>query len=253
MMKNPWPFPKLFAHRGGGKLAPENTLAAMRLGISLGYRAMEFDVKLSKDGVAFLLHDTTLERTSNGQGAAGDLDWAAIAALDAGGWHSPAFRGEPVARFDETARLLIDAHAFANVEIKPTPGVERETGLRVAGLCAHLWRDSADPPLISSFSFEALMAVREAAPHLPRGWLINTPSEEEFTRLASLEAVSLHCHHEKISREQLDRFHGAGYRVLTYTVNNATRAAELFEWGIDGIFTDNLAEFAQRFPEVLAS
>jgi glycerophosphoryl diester phosphodiesterase len=252
-MKTPWPYPKLFAHRGGGKLAPENTLAAMRLGISLGYRAVEFDVKLSRDGIAILLHDATLERTTSGKGAAGDTTWAILAALDAGAWHSLAFRGEPVARFDETASLLIEAGVAANVEIKPTPGAEAETGKRVAELSALYWRDAKVPPLLSSFSFEALEAAHGAAPHLPRAWLINTPGEEEFARLPALGAVSLHCHHEKISRDQVARFHDAGYRVLTYTVNDEARAAQLMEWGIDGIFTDNLAEFARRFPQALAS
>ena len=68
-----WPYPKLVAHRGGGSLAPENTLAAIRLGQSLGFRAHEFDVKLSKDNVAMLLHDATLERTTSGKGRAADF------------------------------------------------------------------------------------------------------------------------------------------------------------------------------------
>ena len=225
----------------------------MRLGISLGYRAVEFDVKLSKDGVAILLHDDTLERTTSGKGAAGEMNWALLAALDAGEWHSVAFRGEPVARFDDTARLLIDAGVSANVEIKPAPGVERETGRRVAELSASYWRDAKVPPLLSSFSFEALVAAREAAPQLPRAWLINAPGEEDWVRLEALEAVALHCHHEKISREQLARLHDRGYRVLTYTVNDGARAAQLLEWGIDGMFTDNLAEFAREFPVALAS
>ena len=78
----PWPFPLWIAHRGAGKLAPENTLAAFRLGAAHGYRAFECDVKLSADGVPFLLHDDTLERTSNGQGIAGEQPWAVISQLD---------------------------------------------------------------------------------------------------------------------------------------------------------------------------
>ena len=84
-MTDAWPYPRIFAHRGGGTLAPENTLAAFRLGQSLGYRAHEFDVKLSKDNVAVLLHDATLERTTNGTGRAADFDYAQLAKLDAGG------------------------------------------------------------------------------------------------------------------------------------------------------------------------
>ena len=81
-----WPYPRWIAHRGAGKLAPENTLAAFRLGASHGYRAFECDVKLSADGVPFLLHDTTLERTTSGQGTASQLTWGELSRLDAGGW-----------------------------------------------------------------------------------------------------------------------------------------------------------------------
>src|SRR5258706_12150430 len=82
-----WPYPRWIAHRGAGKLAPENTLAAFRLGAAHGYRMFECDVKLSADGVAFLLHDATLERTTSGQGTASRLAWSELARLDAGAWH----------------------------------------------------------------------------------------------------------------------------------------------------------------------
>ena len=82
-MNAPWPYPLWIAHRGAGKLAPENTLAAFRVGASHGYRAFECDVKLSADGVPFLLHDTTLQRTTDGHGVAGDRPWSELARLDA--------------------------------------------------------------------------------------------------------------------------------------------------------------------------
>ena len=89
---NPWPYPRWIAHRGAGKLAPENTLAAFKLGAAHGYRMFECDVKLSAGGVPFLLHDATLERTTNGHGVAGERPWQALTALDAGSWHSPAMQ-----------------------------------------------------------------------------------------------------------------------------------------------------------------
>src|SRR6218665_2167627 len=100
----PWPSPRWIAHRGAGLLAPENPLAAFRLGARHGYRMFECDAKLSRDGVPFLLHDTTLERTTNsvqalGQGASrtgGDHRWSALSRLDAGAWHSPGYAGEPL-------------------------------------------------------------------------------------------------------------------------------------------------------------
>ncbi len=246
-----WPYPRLFAHRGGGTLAPENTLAAFRLGQSLGYAGHEFDVKLSRDGVAILLHDPTLERTTNGAGRAAEHTWEQLRALDAGGWHSAAFRGEPLPTFEEAARLLRAEGTLANVEIKPSPGFERATGERVAALAAQLWQDAAVPPLLSSFSFEALMAAKAAAPQLPRGWLASQFVEEDWERLAALEAVSLHTNHRKLAPENIARLHERGYRVLAYTVNEVAAAERWFAAGIDGLVTDNLREFAARFPDAI--
>ncbi|HSN22524.1 MAG TPA: glycerophosphodiester phosphodiesterase [Usitatibacter sp.] len=246
-----WPYPRIFAHRGGGSLAPENTLAAFRLGQSLGYAAHEFDVKLSKEGVAILLHDPTLERTTNGQGRAADLTWEALRKLDAGSWHSDEFRGEPLATFEEVAQLLRSKGTLANVEIKPTPGLERETGERVARLAAQLWAGAGVPPLLSSFSFEALMSAKAVAPQLPRGWLASRFSEEDWDRMAALEAVSVHTNHTKLEPANIPRLHAKGYRVLAYTVNDASAAERLFAAGVDGLFTDNLREFAVRFPEAI--
>ena len=246
-----WPFPKIFAHRGGGSLAPENTLAAVKLGQSLGYRAHEFDVKLSRDQVALLLHDETLERTTNGRGRAADLPWEKLRTLDAGAWHSAAFRGEPLASFEETAKLLRSKGTMANVEIKPTPGFDRVTGTRVAQAAREYWKGAPVMPLFSSFSFEALMAAKEAAPEIARGWLVNAFTDADWPRLEALEAVSLHTSFKTLPVERIAEIQARGYRVMLYTVNEIARAEALLAAGVDGIFTDNLRDFAARFPTLI--
>ena len=245
---NPWPYPRLIAHRGGGSLAPENTLAAIRLGQSLGYRAHEFDVKLSKDAVSMLLHDATLERTTSGKGRAADFAWADLAKLDAGGWHSREFRGEPLASFADAAALLKSKGTIAEVEIKPTPGFERETGLQVAREAADFWKGAPVPPLLSSFAFDALMAAKEVAPHLPRAWLADELNDEEWGRLEMLGAVSFNTSRKKLLASHVSRLKDSGYRVQVYTVNDVEEAKRFFALGVDGLFTDNLREFAQAFP-----
>ena len=247
-----WPYPRLFAHRGGGSLAPENTLAAVKLGQSLGYRAHEFDVKLTKDNVAMLLHDATLERTTTGKGRAADFTWQELAGLDAGAWHSPGFKGERLATFEAVARQLIANGDMANVEIKPTPGTGRETGLAVAREAAKLWAGAKTPPLLSSFDFDALMAAKEAAPELPRAWLVDKFTEAEWERLEQLQAVSLNTNHKKFDVADVARLRARGYRVMLYTVNDVAMAARLFEAGVDSLFTDNLEVFAQRFPQMIS-
>jgi glycerophosphoryl diester phosphodiesterase len=243
-----WPYPRLFAHRGGGNLAPENTLAAIRAGQSVGYCAQEFDVKLSKDAVAMLLHDDTLERTTSGRGRAAGLTMKELLELDAGSWHSPPFRGERLPTFDDAAKLLRSKDTLANVEIKPTQGFERQTGAEVAARAAELWKGAKVPPLLSSFSFDALKAAQQAAPSLPRAWLTDDFTAADWQKLAALDAVSLHTDHQALDVRDIARLHDEGYRILVYTVNDIATAERLFEAGVDGLFTDNLSAFAEHFP-----
>src|SRR5690606_39490480 len=129
---NPWPYPQWVAHRGAGRAAPENTLAAFRLGASQGFRMMEYDVKLSADDVPILLHDDTLDRTSDGKGRAADYRFSELARHDFGGWHSAAYAGEPVATLYGIAAYTRANGIHSNIEIKPTTGMGTHTGEQIA-------------------------------------------------------------------------------------------------------------------------
>jgi len=242
MKPSPWPL--WIAHRGAGKLAPENTLAAFRLGAQHGYRAFECDVKLSADGVAFLLHDATLERTSNAQGVAGDRPWSELARVDAGTWHSRAYAGEPIPTLDNIAAFChASAHAL-NIEIKPTPGVERRTGEVVAREAKRLWHGHATPPLLSSFEPEALEGARSSAPQLPRALLIDTLVDGWFERAQSLGCVAVVANHRLFSTEMVARLHAANQWALCYTVNDDSSARALLGMGLDGLITDAVDRFS---------
>jgi glycerophosphoryl diester phosphodiesterase len=159
-----WNFPFWIAHRGAGKLAPENTLAAFRVGSQHGYHAFECDVKLSRDGELFLLHDATLLRTTSLRdqwGNAADVNaaahgWPQLAGLDAGAWHSRAFAGEPMPRLESIVRHAQANGARLNLEIKPIPGMGAATGKAVAAYCAKAFEGRSDWPLLSSFTVESL-------------------------------------------------------------------------------------------------
>ena len=233
-----WPYPRYIAHRGAGKLAPENTLAAMRAGHALGYRMVEFDVKLSGDGVPFLLHDDTLDRTTSGRGRADALTWAELSKLDAGRWHSPAFAGEPLPMLEQVARWAIANDVACNIEIKPVPGCERATGAAVALDALALWRGARVQPLLSSFSEEALAAARGAVPELPRAMLYEHIPPDWEDRLARLECVALDTDYRELDAAIVAAAHQAGYKVLTYTANEPAVVSRLAGWGVDGIITD---------------
>jgi glycerophosphoryl diester phosphodiesterase len=233
-----WKYPQFVAHRGGGSLAPENTLSALRTGTQFGYQMAEYDVKLSKDGVAILMHDAALERTTNGKGAAGDLDFAALAALDAGSWFSPAFAGEAIPTLGAIARYTQAVGMASNIEIKPTPGLETVTGTCVAELAQTLWSGVSPPPLLSSFSLESLRAAKQAAPSLPRGWITDTLKAGWQQALAELECVSLHLKHTLVTKALIAELHNQGLRWAVWTVNDPVRASELLSWGVDAVITD---------------
>lgn len=243
---NEWPYPKIVAHRGGGKLAPENTLAAIDVGASFGHIMIEFDAKLSDDQQVFLLHDDTLERTSNGQGIAGNLPWAQLSKIDAGSWYSPKFSGEPLPLLSQVAARCRQYNMKANIEIKPTTGLEVETGKIVALAARQLWLDQP-PPLLSSFSIESLTAAKLAAPELPRGLLLDEWRDDWRELITSLECISIHLNHQLLSQQLTKQLKESGLRILVYTVNSPSRASQLLAWGVDAICTDAIDIIGPNF------
>jgi glycerophosphoryl diester phosphodiesterase len=239
-----WPYPLWIAHRGAGKLAPENTLAAFRLGAAHGYRMFECDAKLSADGVVFLMHDATLERTTNGQGVGGDLPWHALSHLDAGSWHSSAYAGESLPTLEALAQFCLANSYLLNIEIKPTPGIEAATGEAVARLVVRLWAGAAVPPLLTSFKPEALAAALQTAPELPRGLLVDTLWDGWFAKARTLGCVAVVANYALWDAATVAQVHGAGMRCLSYTVNDDWAAQHLLNLGTDGIITDRVDLFS---------
>ena len=246
-----WPYPRWIAHRGAGKLAPENTLAAFRLGARHHYRMFECDAKLSADGVPFLLHDATLDRTTNAReifgpapsNVGGDHPWSELARLDAGSWHDRCYAGEPLPTLENISRFCMANGYMLNIEIKPTPGVERRTGEVVARHADRLWNDAPVPPLLTSFRIDALEGAMTTAPRLPRGLLLDTLVAGWLEQAKALECVAVVCHHALWDTVTVDQVHGAGMHCLSYTVNDERAAQRLIELGTDGIITDRVELF----------
>ncbi|MGE0311261.1 MAG: glycerophosphodiester phosphodiesterase [Lautropia sp.] len=245
-----WPYPRRCAHRGAGKLAPENTLAAFRVGAQHGYRMFEFDVKVSADGVPYLLHDATMPRTTSARGKAAGLDWAALSRIDAGAWHSPAWAGEPIPTLAAIERYLQANRFMADIEIKPVPGTERQTGAAIAAHCARSWLGStarkanATVALLTSFSADALAAAHKEEPRLPRGLLLDKLPVDWLDRVRAHDCVALATNHEALSADIVAKAHANRLRVVAYTVNDLRRVNLLDRWGVDCIVTDAVDKIA---------
>jgi glycerophosphoryl diester phosphodiesterase len=255
-----WPYLNICAHRGAGKLAPENTLEAFQYGASFGHRMFEFDVKLSADNVSFLLHDDTLDRTTSGQGAAGLLNMHSLGLLDAGMTVLDPDTKFSVAtshtirlpRFQDVAHWLLENKFLANVEIKPSPGREAETGAQVARDCLAIWeaffRQSPAtkpliPPLLSSFSEVALAAAKEAVPQLPRALLLDSLPSDWPQRCRALDVVALDANYRVLSAEVIEAAKTNRLRVVSYTINDSQVLQRLFAAGLDCAITDKVDEF----------
>ena len=249
MMKDSfeWRYPQRVAHRGGGSLAPENTLAAMRVGHAHGYRMIECDVKLTGDGTLMLMHDDLVERTTNGAGRIAGMTWGEIARLDAGHYRRdrmPQFVGEPVPALIAIARWCIANAMAINIEIKPCPGREYETGAAAAIEAKRLWLDVELPPLLSSFSETSLAAARRFAPELPRALLQDKLTADWPERVARLDCVGIDTNYRELTQDIVVAAKRQGYRVLCYTPNEPMLVGDLSTWGVDGVNTDAIDRIA---------
>ncbi len=230
--------PKVIGHRGAAAYAPENTLEGIREAARRGARWVEVDAKLTGDGVVILMHDDTLDRTTNGGGAVAEASYREIGLLDAGAWFGAAWRGARVPRLVDALSLLIELDLQANVEIKPCPGREVETATAVAEIVHRCWRPGRPRPLLSSFSRTSLSSARAAMPDIPRGLLIWEFRSDWAAAAATLDCVSIHCAERHLTSQWAGEIRRAGFGLAVYTVNDPGRARELRAWGAQCLITD---------------
>ena len=235
-----WPYPKIVAHRGGGALAPENTLGAMRLGASMGFKGVEFDVMLAGDGTPVIIHDETVDRTTDGRGEVPKMSYAELSVFTIN-------RTEKIPCYEDVVRLCRELGLWANVEIKPAKGHERATGEAVARMTRAFWRGAPLGPLMSSFSVDALAAARAVAPELPRGYLVDRIPGDWRDTMTRLGCVSLHCNYSSLTRNLADEIHAEGYAILLWTVNDPEIARQMLGFGADCLVTDALDKISPAF------
>ncbi|TAH34400.1 MAG: glycerophosphodiester phosphodiesterase [Planctomycetota bacterium] len=230
--------PRVVGHRGAARRAPENTLAGLRKARELGCTWVEFDVKLTADRQLILMHDDTLDRTTNGRGPVAQTALAEIRELDAGAWFDPSFLGERVPTFEQAVSLLAELDLGANIEIKPCPGRERETARAVAAATRALWPSHLPEPILSSFSIASLAAANSEAPELLRGLLVVTPMPDWRKQLRDLDCIGLHAAHDKLTPDVAQAVKREGFLLMAFTVNDLPRARTLWSWGVDSVHSD---------------
>lgn len=237
--------PLVCGHRGASGHAPENTLVAFRRARELGATWIEFDVQLSADGVPIILHDDTLERTTNlGQPLRPtELDLAELKKLDAGSWFGPEFAGEPIATLEEVLEEFGTILGL-NIEIKSRPGFEADNGLERKIADAVRKYALQDKVLISSFDPTRLRALHQYDPELRLGALYTSrasdypPNFDPIAMAQSFEAVALHSPYTVVNEALVARAHQHGLAVNTWTSNELAEMRRLIDLGVDMIITN---------------
>jgi glycerophosphoryl diester phosphodiesterase len=234
---------QLIAHRGASGHAPENTMAAFKLALEMGAKAIELDVHLSRDGELVVIHDEDLKRVAGRKTRVGQLPAKELAHTDVGSWFHKRFSGEGVPRLEDVFELC-DGKAELHVELKKGsklyPGIEDK-------VCRLIERRKAwDTTLVSSFDHAALRKVRSLDRLVRLGYLLGlTPTAKAYPEMSELDAESLNCSLWQADAAKVRACRKRGLRVLVYTVNTAAQLAKLAKLGVDGVFTN--------FPEIKPS
>ncbi len=229
---------KVIGHRGAAGHAPENTLAAIARAAELGCGWVEFDTMPAACGAPVIIHDQTLDRTTDGHGLVAGKTLAELKKLDAGSWFSEDFAGARIPALSEALTLLARLGLGAVVEIKPPAGTEAETGRIAAGVMAGFSSDPSPGLMVASFSPKALIGAGSAAPEIPRALNIDTVPARWREILDGLGCRALHCRAGKLKERKARDIIDAGFDIRCYTVNKATEAEKLFAWGVAGVFSD---------------
>jgi len=244
--------PIIFAHRGASKFAPENTLAAFDLALSLGAPAIELDTMLSRDRIPIVIHDNTLARTTNGNGKVADFHCEELSLLDAGSSFSPLFKGELIPTLEDVLtryknKLLI------NIELKNYHAPFDHLPHIVAELINKL--DMSDTIIVSSFLPWNLLIIKRLNPDIKIALLVD-PSF--FGQILSSEIFSflspefIHPHSTYITSHYLEHEHKLKRRVNTWTVNDPMLAKKFFAWKMDGLISDDPQAMLRILDETTA-
>ena len=231
--------PVIFAHRGASAYAPENTLTAFTLAIQQGAEAIELDAKLSADGHVVVMHDDTVDRTTNSIGAVSSLSLAELKKLDAGSKFNPAYHLERIPTLEEVFET-IGPNVFINVELKNYTSPINDLPDKVISLVKEHGLETS--VMLSSFNIIALIRARSLLPKISLGFitikgLADLTLQSRLVRLSPL--LAFHPHYLDVTPKLVRAAHKVNSRVHTYTVNQPDTMQQLFSIGVDGIFTDD--------------
>ena len=237
--------PFLWAHRGASKIAPENTMAAFSAAVELGADGLELDIHLSRDGIPVVIHDESLERTTDGQGLVADASLEQLQQLDAGGWFSPEFMGEPLPTLAEVLSAFTGTLSL-NLELK-----EFSAGVEVLSLLRQ-YHDAEI--IISSFDYDLLKGLRSLDEALPLAVLFDDGNWRQAVRFGNeISACAFHPADTLVCRRMVSACRKLALPVSVWTVDRAEQAKSLVRMGVSGLFTNDPGALRSVWPALVST
>lgn len=226
----------IYAHRGSSGTHPENTIAAFYEAASLTIHGVEFDVHLTKDSELVVIHDESIDRTSDGTGFVKDMTLAELKAFDFGSWFSPDFKGQTIPTLNEVLQVFAETTHHLNIELKsdifPYEGMVE----MVIAVISEMGLDSQ--VVLSSFDHGAIRTAKQLAPHIETAALFMEVLVEPVDYMQAIPADALHLFFPTALRPSIRQVLEAGTTVRTFTVNEEQYAQALKDVGVTAIFTD---------------
>lgn len=237
----------LIGHRGAAICAPENTLISFEMALEMGCKGIELDVQMTKDGEFVVIHDYSVDRTTNGSGYVSELTYKEIRQLDAGSWFGLEFAGQKIPSLEEVLNIM-PPDALVNIELKKELHEENHMEGKLVQL---LRRSNAiENVVVSSFDHMSIKKVKELDPEVKTGLLLYSNLLDVFSYLEQhqLDVYSIHQTEEFITDKFVQEAHDRGYKVYAYTVNAVRAFKKCLDVNVDGVITDD-PHIALRFGQ----
>ena len=242
--------PKLIGHRGVKDLCPENTLESIAMALELGLTFVEIDVKISKDKLPILLHDDTLDRTTNGNGLVTDYDYENIKKLDAGKFFYKKNTNIFVPKLEDTLNLCINNNVNLNIELKPNKNFEKENTLQIYELTKNIHQIDI---FFSSFDMISILEISKLYPQSFRSFLLDDFKEYNIDDLINLSINNdlkiCGLNIDLVSTDIIKKIKESNMSITVYSDKNInlSNANEIFSLGVDSIFIDNPRDLLGKF------
>lgn len=228
---------EIFAHRGFSAIAPENTLIAFKKALQYDIDGVEFDVQLTKDNKVVVIHDETLNRTTDGKGFVKDYNYAELKKLDAGKWFSDDYAGERIPLLEEVLELFRNREIKINIELKNSLVEYKRLEEKVLKLIKEF--NFEYKVIISSFNHYSVKKFNELNRKISTAILGECILFEPGNYMKKLRTKAFHCNKYTINKDIIKYLHDRDYKIRCYTVNDELNFNNMVELNVDGIFTDN--------------